>query len=87
MVASRPTGIALALLSQCQGARYGYDMPPTKRRTPQRTVAIDDELWNKCLRIAEIRRENMADVLRRAAVEYADKYGHLLDSGDPHRGE
>ena len=70
------------MLSQCPGSDYGPDMPPAKRKTPQRTVSIDDELWEKCLRIAKVRRENMSDVLRRAAVEYAEKYGHL-DSGAP----
>lgn len=53
---------------------------PTKRKTPQRTVAIDEELWDRCQRIAEIRRETMSDVLRRAAVDYDTEHRHLLDS-------
>jgi len=78
---TRPGRAVQAVLSQCPGSGYRADMPPTKRKTPQRTVGIDDPLWEKCLRIAEVRRETMADVLRRAAVDYADKYGHL-DPGE-----
>ena len=78
---TRPGRTAPAVLSQCTGNSYGSDMP-TKRKTPQRTVGIDDPLWDKCVRIAKVRRETMAEVLRRAAVDYADKYDHL-DPGDP----
>lgn len=78
---TRPGKAARAVLSQCTGTGYGSAMPPTKRRTPQRTVGIDDKLWEKCTRIAKVRRETMAEVLRRAAVEYAEKYGHL-DPGE-----
>lgn len=58
-------------------------MPPTKRVTPQRTFAIDDEIWRKVSRIAKLRRETMSDVLRRAVVDYFEKYQHLLDSDPP----
>jgi hypothetical protein len=58
-------------------------MPPTRRKTPQRTVGIDDELWERCLRIAKVRRENMTDVLRRAAFEYAEQNSHLDPGPDP----
>lgn len=54
----------------------------TIRKTPQRTFAIDDEIWGKVSRIAKVRRETMSDVLRRAVVEYAEKWGHL-DPGPP----
>lgn len=73
----RPGRAVRAVLSQCTGSDYRAGMPPTKRKTPQRTVGIDDPLWEKCQRIAKVRRETMAEVFRRSAVDYADKYGHL----------
>lgn len=76
---ARPGRAARAVLSQCTGVGYRAEMP-TKRKTPQRTVAIDEELWDRCQRIAEIRRETMSDVLRRAAVDYDTEHRHLLDS-------
>lgn len=50
---------------------------PTIRKTPQRTFAIDDEIWKKALRIATVRRETMSEVLRRAVVDYTEKWAHL----------
>lgn len=78
---THPGKIAQAVLSQCPGNGYGSGMPPSKRRTPQRTVAIDDVLWEKAQRISKVRRETMAEVLRRAVVEYTEKYGHLDSDG------
>jgi predicted transcriptional regulator len=66
------------VLSHCPGTGYRSGMP-TIRKTPQRTFAIDDEIWKKVSRIAKIRRETMSDVMRRAVVDYFEKHKHLLD--------
>lgn len=81
MRAPAPGRVTQAVLSQCPVNGYRAGMPPTKRRTPQRTVGIDGPLWEKCLRISKVRRETMAEVFRRAAVDYADKWDHL-DPGE-----
>ncbi len=64
---------------QCLGSDYGDDMPPIVRKTPQRTVAIDDELWKAAQRIAAKRREKVSDVLRAALRDYVDQY-RVLDT-------
>lgn len=69
-------------MRQCPVNGYGSDMPSITRKTRQRTIGIDDELWKKGQRIAAQRRETVSDVLRRALVEYTEKYGHL-DPGEP----
>ncbi|MFC5992901.1 hypothetical protein ACFQE5_01600 [Pseudonocardia hispaniensis] len=51
---------------------------PTRRRTPQHTVAVDDELWQTARRIAELRRERVSDVLRAALMRYVARHKHLL---------
>jgi hypothetical protein len=62
---------ATELLRQCPVTDYRSAMP-TVRKTPQRTVGVDDELWQKAQRKARRRREKVSDVLRRALVEYVD---------------
>lgn len=70
-----------ALLSQCTGDDYGPAVATTKRKTPQRTVGVDDELWEAAQRIAARRRERVSDVLRRALVDYVERHK------DPARGD
>lgn len=55
------------------------DPVPTIRKTPQRTVGVDDELWQAAQEIAKKRREKVSDVLRRALVVYVDEHRKLLD--------
>ena len=52
----------------------------TARKTPQRTVGIDDELWNDVQYIAKERREKVSDILRSALVEYREKHRRILDT-------
>ena len=47
--------------------REDSGMPVTKLRT----VRVDDELWQAAQRKARRRRESVADVIRRALLEYA----------------
>jgi hypothetical protein len=54
-------------------------VPPIERKTPQHTVAVENVLWQKVKRIAAKRHERISDVIRRALVDYADRYGHLDD--------
>lgn len=61
-------------------------MPPTKRNTPQHTVAVETALWQKVRRIAAKRHERISDVIRRALVAYADQYGHLDADGPDSSG-
>jgi predicted CopG family antitoxin len=51
----------------------------TARKTPQRTVGIDDELWNDVQYIAKERREKVSDVIRRTLVEYRERHRRILD--------
>ncbi|MDN5931331.1 MAG: hypothetical protein L0I24_09760 [Pseudonocardia sp.] len=51
----------------------------TTRKTPQRTVGVDDELWADCHAIARARRQRVSDVLRAALVAYRDNNRDLLD--------
>jgi predicted transcriptional regulator len=55
---------------------------PTVRKTPQRTVGVDDELWQKAQRKARRRREKVSDVLRRALVEYVDDEDDPREAGE-----
>lgn len=54
---------------QCTVTDYALGMPPV-RRTTQRTVAVDDELWRDCMAIAKVRRQKLSEVIRGALVEY-----------------
>lgn len=51
----------------------------TTRKTPQRTVGVDDELWADVHAIARARRQRVSDVLRAALVAYRDQNRALLD--------
>ena len=64
---------------QCPVTDYAADVPSYVRKTPQRTVAVDDELWNDCLAIAKARRQKLSDVLRSALVGYRDLNRALLN--------
>lgn len=70
-------------LRQCTVTRYRRDVPNV-RKTPQRTVGIDDELWQDCQEIAKARRERVTAVIRAALVKYRDENRHLIqrDPGD-----
>jgi hypothetical protein len=50
------------------GVYYTVGMPT--RRTTQRTVGVDDELWEDCMAIARQRRQRLSEVIRAALVEY-----------------
>jgi hypothetical protein len=63
---------------QCTGSGYAAEVP-TKRSTPQHTVAVDDALWQTARRIAAKRHEKISDVLRQALVRYVQRHKHLLD--------
>jgi hypothetical protein len=58
---------------------YHQGMPTSSRKTAQRTVRIDDELWSDCQLIAAERRQALADVMRAALVQYRDDNRALLD--------
>ncbi len=64
------------------GSGYAPCVPPIERKTPQHTVAVDNALWQKVKRVAAKRHERISDVIRRALVEYVDRYGHLDDAED-----
>lgn len=51
----------------------------TARKTPQRTVGVDDELWADVHAIARARRQRVSDVLRAALVAYRDENRDLLN--------
>ena len=63
---------------RCTGSGYASPVP-TKRSTPQHTVAVDNDLWQTARRIAAIRREKISDVIRQALVRYVQRHKHLLD--------
>lgn len=54
------------------------DPVPYVRKTPQRTVGIDDELWADVHTIARARRERVSAVIRAALIRYRDEHAHLL---------
>ena len=43
--------------------------------TRVRTVRVDDKLWETAQEVAKQRRESVADVLRRALVDYCESAG------------
>lgn len=51
----------------------------TTRKTPQRTVGVDDELWADCHAIARVKRIRVSDVLRAALVKLREDNRALLD--------
>lgn len=54
------------------GIDYTVGMPT--RRTTQRTVGVDDELWDACMAIAKARRQRLSEVIRAALVQYRDEH-------------
>lgn len=64
-------------MRHCLPTAYGVDVP-TKRSTPQHTVAVDETLWQTARRIAELRHETISDVIRQALVRYVSRHKHLL---------
>lgn len=62
---------------QCPVADYAAGVATT-RKTPQRTVGVDDELWADCHAIARVRRIRVSDVLRAALVQLCDDNRELL---------
>jgi hypothetical protein len=62
---------------QCTGSGYAPPVP-TKRSTPQHTVAVDNDLWQTARRIAAVRHEKISDVIRQALVRYVQRHKHLL---------
>lgn len=63
---------------QCPVTDYAAGVA-TARKTPQRTVGVDDELWADCHAIARARRQRVSDVLRSALVQYREDNAALLD--------
>jgi len=66
-------------LRQCIGIDYGPEVPPIKRKTPQHTIAADDDLWKDCLKIARKRHKTLTAELVDFLVRYRAKYKNLLD--------
>lgn len=58
--------------------RMTTDPPKQRRKTPQHTVGVDDELWNEVMAIAKKRRERVSDLIRRSLVAYRDEHRELL---------
>lgn len=63
---------------QCLGTNYASPVP-TKRSTPQHTVAVDNDLWQTARKIAARRHETISDVMRQALVRYVQRHRHLID--------
>lgn len=63
---------------QCTVTDYAAGVA-TARKTPQRTVGVDDELWADCHAIARVKRQRVSDVLRSALVAYRDDNRDVLD--------
>lgn len=61
----------------CPVSDYAVRMP-TVRRTKQRTVVVDDELWADCHAIARARRTRVSDVIRAKLLEFRDENAQLL---------
>jgi hypothetical protein len=72
---------------QCPVSAYDADVP-TVRKTKQRTVVVDDELWADCHAIARARRTRVSDVIRAKLLEFRDENADLLaeiKAEDAHR--
>lgn len=63
---------------QCPVTDYAARVATT-RKTPQRTVGVDNELWRDCHAIAKVKRVRVSDVLRGALVEFREENRVLLD--------
>lgn len=62
---------------QCPVTDYAAGVA-TARKTPQRTVGVDDELWSDCHAIAKVKRIRVSDVLRGALVQFREDNRDLL---------
>jgi hypothetical protein len=59
-------------------------MPGSRRATKLRTTQIDDATWALAVRIAAIRGESLAAVMRDAVKRYVQRHRHLLGDGEQH---
>jgi hypothetical protein len=66
------------LLRQCIGTRYRPGVPPIKRKTPQHTIAVDDDLWQDCLKIARKRHKTLTAEILDFLIRYRARYKDLL---------
>jgi hypothetical protein len=57
-------------------------MTGSRRRSKLRTTQIDDEYWLPALKIAAIRHESLAAIMRNAVRRYVERHHHLLDEPD-----
>ena len=57
-------------------------VPGSRRKTKLRTTQIEDDIWVPAMRIAAIRGDSLAAVMRDAVKRYRDRYRHLLDEQD-----
>jgi hypothetical protein len=56
-------------------ARYiGRRQTVSVAETKLRNVRVDKDLWDRAQSIARERRETLSDVMRRALVEYVERY-------------
>lgn len=46
---------------------------------PMRSVRISDELWERAQLVAETRGDKLADIMRRALIDYVERFGEPLD--------
>lgn len=55
------------------------DVSGHRRKTKMRTTQVDDVTWGLAVRIAAVRGETMAQVMRDAVRRYVARHRHLLD--------
>ncbi len=58
----------------------------SRRVTPVRTSQIEDETWLPAMRIAKIRGDSLAAVMREAVERYERRHRHLLAEEDATTG-
>lgn len=47
--------------------------------TKLRNIRVDEPLWREAMRIAGERRETLSAVIKRALVEYVERYGGRIE--------
>lgn len=57
-------------------------VPGSRRVTKLRTTQVDEETWALAVRIAAIRKDSLAAVMRDAVKRYVARHRHLLDKQD-----
>lgn len=62
-------------------------VPGSRRKKPLRTTQIEDEIWDVAMRIALIRGDSLAAVMRDAVKRYVARHRHLLDEQATRAGE